>query len=323
MKAVVHTVYGPPETQQILDVEKPVPKSKEVLVKVHATTVNRTDCGLRSANYVISRLFTGLLKPRHTIGGSEFAGTVEAVGSRVTEFTVGDKVFGFNDTTMGAHAEYMATPAKGAITTMPKDMDFVDAAPIAEAAQYALNNIRSANVAKGQHVLVYGASGAIGSAAVQIAKHLGAHVTAVIGTKHVDLAKHLGAEVVVDYQTEDFTALPQKFDFIFDAVGKSSYGACKKLLKPNGIYCSTELGPGGQNPFLALWFAFTGSRKVIFPIPKASKEKVEYLKSLVEAGAFTPVIDKTYPIGQIVQATRYVETGQKTGNVVILVVPKD
>lgn len=317
MKAAVYTKYGPPEVIQIKEVDKPVPKSGEVLMRVHASTVNRTDTGLRSAKYFVSRLFTGLVHPTRKVAGSEFAGQVVQVGAEVKDFKVGDKVFGFEDIRSGGHAQYMAQPAAGAIAKIPAGFSYNEVAPAGEGATYAISNIRAAGVKRGQFVLVYGASGAIGSAAVQILKHLGAKVTAVCGTKHLELVKSLGADKVVSYQTEDFTKVGEQFDFVFDAVGKSSYGACKPLLKRGGRYCSTELGPGGQNPFLALWFGLTGSRKVIFPVPKINKEMIKYIKQLLEGGAYKPVVDRSYPLRDIVAATKYVETGQKVGNVVI------
>jgi len=319
MKAVTYTKYGPPEVLEIKEVDRPIPKSDEVLVQIYATTVNRTDTGFRSAKYFVSRAVTGLMKPRKAIAGSEFAGKVVEAGADVTDFKPGDKVFGFEDVRSGAHAEYMATSAAGSIAKMPEGFSYEELAPAGEGATYALSAIRAADVQDGQKVLVYGATGAIGSAAVQILKHLGAEVTAVCGTKNVALVKSLGADRVIDYQTEDFTQISDKFDLALDAVGKTSYGACKKLLKPTGKYCSTELGKGGQNPLLAIWFAITGSRKVIFPIPKINKEKMEYIKQLIEAGAYKPVIDRTYTLDEIVEASKYVETGQKTGNVVIKV----
>ncbi|HTE21792.1 MAG TPA: NAD(P)-dependent alcohol dehydrogenase [Candidatus Limnocylindria bacterium] len=317
MKAAVYTKYGPPEVLRIEDVEKPVPKDDEVLIEIHAATVNRTDTGFRSAQYFVSRFFSGLPKPKKIVAGSEFAGKIVQVGSTVTEFKVGDKVFGFEDVRSGAHAEYMTNAASGAIAKMPEGFSYQETAPAGEGATYALSGIRAAGVKKGQKVLVYGASGAIGSAAVQILVAHGAKVTAVCGTKNVKLVKSLGADKVIDYQTEDFTQLDDKFDFILDAVGKSSYGVCKKLLAPKGKYCSTELGPYGQNPLLAIWFAITGSRKVIFPIPKIGKEQIEYIRQLMESGAYKPVVDRTYPLDEIVEASKYVESGQKTGNVVI------
>lgn len=300
--------------------KKPKPNSDEVLIKVHYSTVNRTDCGFRSARYFISRFVTGLLKPRYTISGSEFAGEIVEVGSGVLDYKVGDKVFGFDDVRGGAHAEFVAKPADGPFAIMPEGFGFDELAPSGEGAMYALNVIRAASVSRGQKVMVYGASGAIGSAAVQILKHLGAEVTAVCGTKNLEAVKLLGADKVVDYETEDFTRSDERFDLVFDAVGKSSYGVCKKLLTPKGVYYSSELGKGGQNPLLALWFSITGSRRVIFPIPKINKENMEYIKQMIEAGSFKPLIDRIYPLDQIVEATKYVETGQKTGNVVIKIV---
>src|SRR5574340_1092354 len=309
MRAVVHTTYGPPDVLQIKEVTRPAPKSDEVLIRIHATTVNRTDCGFRSAEYVVSRLVTGMFKPRRIMSGSEFAGEVVEVGADVMVFSVGDKVFGFDDVRGSAHAEYMTEAADGPIAKMPEGFSYRDMAPAAEGATYALNVLKAVGVQQDQRVMVYGASGAIGSAAVQILKHLGAEVTAVCDTSQVELVKRLGADRVVDYQTQDFTRTDQRFDFIFDAVGKSSYGVCKKLLDRQGTYYSTELGAGGQNPLLAIWFALTGSRRVIFPIPKINKDHVEHIKQLVESGAFKPVIDRSFPLDDIVEAAKYVETG--------------
>ena len=326
MKAIVHTKYGPPDVLELKEIEKPTPKDNEVLIRVYATTVNRTDCGIRKADPFIVRFFCGLIRPRNTIMGNEFAGKIEALGKDVTSFKVGDKVFGYNDEDFGAHAEYMTTPEEGAITTMPANMGYEEAAPSTEGAHYALNDIRNANIGSGQNILIYGATGAIGTAAVQLVKCLGARVVAVCNTKNVALVKSLGADKVLDYTKEDFTKDDQIYDVVFDAVGKSSFGRCKALLKPGGIYMSTDLGPKAENPFLALWTSIFGGlpvgkagKKVIFPIPKSRKEDVVFLKELIEAGKFKPVIDRRYPLEQIVEATRYVETGQKTGNVVITV----
>ena len=292
----------------------------EVLIKVHATTVNRTDCGFRSAEYFISRFFSGSLKPKYQTLGCEFAGVIEEVGKDVTSFKIGDRVFGYNDSKFGAHAEYMTLAENEAITTIPEGLSFEEAAPITEGAHYALCNIRAAKVNSGQNVLIYGATGAIGSAAVQLVKYFGANITAVCNTKNVDLVKSLGADEVIDYQKQDFTKTDKKFDFVFDAVGKSSFGQCKPLLKDKGIYISTELGKNAENIFLALITPLFGGKKVLFPIPSISNEDIIFLKSLVEAGKFKPVIDRRYKLEQIVEAARYVETGQKTGSVVIIVV---
>jgi NADPH:quinone reductase-like Zn-dependent oxidoreductase len=317
MKAIIHNQYGPPEVLQLVEVPKPTPKENEVLIKVHATTVNRTDCGLRSAEYFISRFFTGLFRPKYQTQGNEFAGVVESVGKDVMSFQPGDKVFGYNDITFGAHAEYMVVPEDGPITTMPANTSYEEAAPITEGGHYALCDIRAAKVTPGQKVLVNGATGAIGSAAVQLCRNFGAEVTAVCATPHVELVESLGAGRVIDYLKEDFTQLNETFDFVFDAVGKSTFGKCKPLLKKGGIYISTELGPGGQNPFLALITPLLGGKKLLFPLPTISKEDVIFLKELVETGHFKPVIDRKYPLEQIVEASKYVETGQKIGNVVI------
>ena len=319
MKAVIHTKYGPPEVLQLAEIPKPTPKDNEVLVKIYATTVNRTDCGFRSAEYVISRFFSGLFKPKNQILGNEFAGVIEASGKNVTNFKVGDKVFGYNDTTFGAQAEYMIMPENGAMSNMPAGLTFEEAACITEGGHYALCDIRAAKVKAGQNLMIYGATGAIGSAAVQLAKYFGASVTAVCNTKNVELVKSLGADVVVDYTKEDFTKTGQTFDFVFDAVGKTSFGNCKPILSKKGIYISTELGKSGENVFLALSTPLFGGKKVLFPLPTISREDVEFLKKLVVAGQYKPVIDRSYRLDEIVDANRYVETRQKTGNVIIVV----
>ncbi|MDD8018141.1 MAG: NAD(P)-dependent alcohol dehydrogenase [Bacteroidota bacterium] len=322
MKAIVYTHYGPPDVLHLTEVAKPVPKEHEVLVKVHAATVNRTDCGMLRAEPFIVRFFSGLLKPTNTILGTEYAGKIEAVGNNVTAFKVGDKVFGFSGKTFGAHAEYLTARDDSPIAIMPTNMTYEEAAPSTEAMHYAWNDIRAARVQSGQKVLIYGATGAIGSAAVQLVKALGAYVTAVGNTKNMELVKSLGADEVIDYMKEDYTKIGTTYDFIFDAVGKISFGACKHLLKPRGIYCSTDLGPYAQNPFLALWCLFgrlSDGKKVIFPIPVNTQKDVTFFKELMEAGKLKPVIDRRYPLEQVAEAFRYVELGEKTGNVVITV----
>ncbi len=317
MKAVVYTTYGPPDVLHIADVKKPTPKDNEVLIKVAATTVNRTDCGFRRANYFVSRFVTGLVRPKQQVMGSEFVGEVVAMGPHVTGFIVGDKVFGFDDVHGAAHAEYMVERSNGPIAKLPDGFNYTRLFPAAEGATYALSVIRAAGVKDGQNVLVYGASGGIGSASVQILKYIGANVTAVCGTNALGAVRALGADKVIDYQHEDFTNTTDRYDFILDAVGKSSYGVCKKILKRGGTYVSSELGRGGQNIWFALLFAMTRSKKVIFPIPIINKEKIHYIKKLLELGAYVPLIDREYSLDQIVEASRYVESGQKIGNVVI------
>jgi NADPH:quinone reductase-like Zn-dependent oxidoreductase len=280
--------------------------------------VNRTDCGFRAAHPWFVRFFSGLSKPRVTILGCEFAGVVESLGGGVTGFEPGDRVFGFSEDRFGAHAQYLTFPADGAIATIPAGMSFVEAAPATEGSHYALSAIRSARVRSGQRVLVNGATGAIGSAAIQILKDLGATVTAVCATEHLELVRGLGPERVIDYRAEDFTKDEQRYNVVIDAVGKSSFGGCRRLLVPGGVYLSSDLGPLSQNPFLALVTPLFGGRKVLFPIPKAhGRTEMVYVKQLIEAGSFTPLIDRRYPLDEIVDAYRYVESGQKVGNVVI------
>ena len=317
MRAIVYSKYGPPEVVSLMEVPKPQPKDNEVLVKVYVSTVNRTDSGFRSAEYFISRFWTGLFRPKYQILGCEFAGIIEEIGQHVTTFKKGDKVFGYNDKTCGGHGEYLTIAETDAVINMPDNLSFEEAAPLTEGAHYALVDIRAAKVERGQNVLVYGATGAIGSAAVQLLKHFGAVVTAVCNTKNVGLVKSLGADIVIDYQTQDFTRTEGKFEFIFDAVGKSSFGQCKPLLTEKGIYVSTELGKNGENLFLALTTPIWGGKRLLFPIPAITKQDVLFLKELVEKGEYKPVIDRLYNLDQIVEAYKYVESGQKTGNVVI------
>jgi NADPH:quinone reductase-like Zn-dependent oxidoreductase len=323
MRAAVRTRYGPPGVVRISEVERPAAGDNEVLVRVRATTVNRTDCGLRAAKPFIYRFFTGPIRPRLTILGNEFAGDVEAVGRGVTAFEVGDRVFGFSGARFGAHAEYLSVPEDGLLATVPANLSYEEAAPSTEGSQYARSMIESARLQPGQDVLVNGATGAIGSAAVQLLRHLGAKVTAVCGPDHLELVRGLGAGRVIDYTAEDFTRDGQTYDVVLDAVGKSSFGRCRRLLKPGGIYLSSDLGPLSQNPLLALVTPLFGGRKVRFPIPRQRDRAMvmRQLKELLESGAFRPLIDRRYPLDQIVEAYRYVESGRKVGSVVIGVEP--
>ena len=315
MRAVVFDHYGPPEVLRVEDVERPAPKDDEVLVKVHATTVNRTDCGWRKADPFFARAFTGLLRPKHRTPGMEFAGVVEAVGSAVTELAVGDEVFGVKG--FGANAEYTVAKAAGSIAHKPGSMTFEEAAAVCDGACIARACLQKADLAEGKRIVVYGASGSIGTAAVQIAKHAGAHVTAVCNTKNVELVRSLGADEVIDYTQEDFTKNGQVYDAIFDSVGKHSFRRCRHSLKPGGVFIETDLGFGWHVPPLALATRWVGSKRVTLPVPKYSRDDVLFLKGLIEAGEYRAVIDRTYPLDDVVEATRYVETGQKTGNVVL------
>jgi NADPH:quinone reductase-like Zn-dependent oxidoreductase len=316
MKAVVCDRYGPPEVLRIEDVERPVPRPDEVLIQIRATTVNRSDTETRQGSPAVARLLTGLRRPRHRILGTELAGEVEAVGSAVTEFKPGDAVFGVRAWKFGAHAEFVCMRESAALAPKPEGMSFEEAAAVCDGVILALMGLRPADVRKGRSILVYGASGSIGTAAVQLSRYFGADVTAVCGTKNLDLVRSLGAEQVIDYTREDFTTNGQTYDVIFDAVGKHSFGRCRDSLNPGGIYVATD---GLHNLLLAQWTRF-GDKKVIFPIPpRYTKQDVLFLKGLLEAGQYRPVIDRRYPLAEVVEASRYVDTEQKTGNVVLTV----
>jgi NADPH:quinone reductase-like Zn-dependent oxidoreductase len=316
MRAVVHDRYGPPEVLRLDDVERPEPKEDEVLVRIHATTVNRSDCGWRSAKPFMTRFFTGLRRPKRKILGMELAGEVEAVGPAVTEFNVGDRVFGVR---WGTHAEFIAARESSAVTHMPTGMTFEEAAAVCDGACIALSCLRNAGLQKGRSILVYGASGSVGTAAVQMAKHFGADVTAVCNTKNVELVRSLGANEVVDFEHEDFTKNGKTYDIIFDAVGKQSFRRCRRSLKRGGTFIETDLGFMWHAPLLALSTRWIGDKRVRIGIARYTKADVVFLKDLIEAGQYRAVIDRSYPLEQVVEATRYVETGQKTGNVVLIV----
>lgn len=322
MKAVVNTRYGSPDVLEIRQAPKPEPKAGEVLIRVHATTVGRTDCGMLRARPFFVRFFTGLRRPKRTILGMDFAGTVEAAGAGVTSFKPGERVFGMSPDDFGAHAEYLCVPEKGAIAAMPAGARF-DEAVACEGAWYADTYLRDFHLKSGHKILIYGASGAIGTAAVQLAKSYGAEVTAVVAKRHLNLVKSLGADYAIDYTAEDFTQIGETFDFVLDAVGKTTFFRCRRLLEPGGVFAATDLGPWCQNPLLAVLSSITGSGRVVFPLPKSSEASVALLKARMEAGEIRAVIDRTYPLAAIADAYRYVETGQKTGIVVINVTPAD
>ncbi len=319
MRAVVHTRYGSPDVLRLQEVERPTPKDNEVLVKIHATTVNRTDCGFRKAEPFIVRLFSGLVRPRKSILGTELAGVVEAVGPAVTQFEVGEDVFGVNADHFGAHAEFVCMSQDAPLARKPTNMTFDEAAAVCDGAILALECLRRADLRSGQRILIYGASGSIGTAGVQLAKHFGAEVTAVCNTKNVETVRSLAADKVIDYTREDFTRNGETYDVIFDAVGKTSFRRCRASLERGGIQVETDLGFLWQNPVLALLTSLIGSKRVMLPIPRYTKQDVLLLKELIEAGKYAAVIDRRYPLEQVVDATRYVETEQKTGNVVLTV----
>jgi NADPH:quinone reductase-like Zn-dependent oxidoreductase len=317
MKAVICDRYGPPDVLRITDVERPVPGPEEVLIRIRATTVNRSDCHYREGTPPFARLFTGLIRPRHRILGSELAGDVEAVGPAVTEFTPGDAVFGVKPWKFGAHAEYICMRESAALAPKPAGVSYEEAAAVCDGVILALMCLRRADIRKGRSILIYGASGSIGTAAVQLSRYYDADVTAVCNTKNLELVKDLGADRVIDYTREDFTTNGQTYDVIFDAVGKHSFGRCRDSLNPGGIYLATD---HLFNLVRALWTSRVGDKKVVFPIPpRYTKQDVVFLKGLMEAGQYRAVIDRHYPLADVIEASRYVETRQKTGNVVLTV----
>ena len=316
MRAVVQDRYGPPEILRVEEVARPVPAEGEVLVRVHASSVTRSDCGQRGASPFFSRVFYGLRRPKTRIAGTELAGVVEGVGGAVTRFAVGDEVFGARS---GANAEYVCVREKGALAHKPAGMSFEEAAAVSDGAIIARSCLNKADLREGLRILIYGASGAIGTAAVQLARHSGAHVTAVCNTKNLELAKSLGADEVIDYSQEDFTQNGEVYDVVFDAVGKHSFRRSRHSLRPGGIFIETDLGFMWHVPPLALLSRWFGDKRVTLPLPSYSQENVVFVKELVEAGEYRAVIDRTYPLEDVVEATRYVETGQKTGTVVLTV----
>ena len=314
MRAVVQDRYGPPEVLRVEDVERPSPKDDEVLIRIRATTVTQTDTHLRKARPVFWRLVLGLRRPRRRILGVELAGEVEAVGPAVTQFNVGDDVFGTN--WFGAHAEFICLRESAALAHKPAGMTFDEAAAVCDGAMQALATLRVGDVKEGQRIVIYGASGSLGSAAVQLARNIGAHVTAVCSTRNVELVRSLGADEVVDYLEEDFTRNGQTYDAIIDAVGKHSFQRGRRSLKPGGTYVATD---GARNLFWALWTWRIGDKRLKFASGRKTKQDVVFMKELIQAGKFRAVIDRRYPMEQVVEAHRYVETWHKAGNVVLTI----
>jgi NADPH:quinone reductase-like Zn-dependent oxidoreductase len=318
MKAVVQDRYGPPEVLRIEEVERPVPKDDEILIKVRASTVTQTDTHARRADLFIWRFVFGLRRPRSRTLGVELAGEVTAVGATVSEFKVGDEVFGQPSSFFGAHAEYICVSKRAALAHKPAGMSLDDAAAVCDGASQALGTLRQADVQAGRRLVIYGASGSLGTAAVQLAKHFGAHVTAVCGTNHVELVRSLGADEVVDYRQQDFTKNGQTYDAIVDAVGKCSFRRGRRSLKPGGIYVATD---GGRFfvETIALLVAtrWIGTKRVRGGVGRRIKKDVQFLKELIEAGEFRAVVDRRYPMDLVVEAHRYVEAWHKAGNVVL------
>jgi len=314
MKAIVYTKFGPPEVLRLQDVEKNAPKDNEVLIKIYATTVVKEDPDMRA-----SPGFNGFLKPRNPILGQELAGEIESIGRDVTRFKPGDQVFGFD--MFGAYAEYKCMPENGTLALKPTNLSYEEAASIPNGALTALPFLRDkGNVQSGQSVLIYGASGSVGAAAVQLAKYYGADVTGVCSTANLEWIKSLGADHVIDYTREDFAQNGKTYDIVFDTVGKCSFSACKDSLTAEGIYLSTVPTPAVM--FQALWSAKSGGKKVKFMAaglrPASEKFKdLLFLTELIETGKIKPVIDRCYPLEQMAEAHQYVEAGHKKGNVVI------
>ena len=316
MKAIVRRRYGSPNQIKIEQMEKPIPTENEVLIKVHATTVKRTDCANLTAKPFIMRFVLGLFKPRKIIIGTDFAGEVITLGKNVKSFRIGDQVFGFNDTGSESQAEYLTTTAEN-LFLIPEKIEYKKAAASLEGAHYAYTFIHKVKIQPGQKILINGATGGIGSALLQFVRHYDVKIAATCATKNIALIQSLGADKIYDYTKEDFTEDNDTYDFIFDAVGKSTFGKCKPLLTENGVYISSELGPYSQNLFYAVFTSIFGTKKVIFPIPYSKQKTIPYSINMLKKGNFKPVIDREYLLEDISQAYAYVLTGEKTGNVII------
>lgn len=318
MNAIVQDRYGSPDVLRVDEVARPVPREDEVLIRIRATTVSQTDTHARAAHPFFWRLIAGLRRPRWRTLGVEFAGEVEAVGGAVRRFRVGDAVFG--STWFGAHAEYICLREDGRLAHKPVGLRFEEAAAVCDGGLQALAALQAAGIHEGQRLLIYGASGSLGTAAVQLARHFGAHVTAVCNTPNVELVRSLGADVVIDYLHEDFTKNGERYEAIVDAVGKFSFVRARRSLAAGGTYVPTDLGPLLLETItMSLATRRVGNKRVRFPTSKRDRQDVEFLKGLIEAGAYRAVIDRTYPLEQAADAHRYVETWQKVGNVVLTV----
>lgn len=317
MKAIIFSQYGSADVLRPTQMEKPIPKEHEVLIKIHATTVTPGDCVIRRGNPLIARIFSGLFKPKNPLLGHELAGQIESLGKNVTRFKTGDKVFGSTGFDSGTYAEYICLSEDSQLTLKPANIDYEQAASIPTGALTALYFLKRANINKGQKVLIYGASGSVGTYAIQLAKYFGAEVTGVCSTANVSLVKSLGADKVIDYTKEDFTKNSQKYHLIFDAVGKTGFSHSKNSLLENGVYASTALSI--KLLIQALGSLFSKHQKVIVGIASEKKQALDFIKELVEAEEISPIIDRRYQLEQITDAHRYVEQGRKKGNAVVTI----
>lgn len=317
MRALIHEKYGTAEVLELREVEKPTPKANEVLVKVYAATVNRTDCANLKGKPFIMQLMLGIGKPKNQFSGTDFAGTIETVGNNVSKFKKGEKVFGFDDGILNSHAEYLVISEKNAFAAIPEGISFQQAAASIEGAHYGYNMINKVKLKAGKNALVNGASGAIGSAVVQLLRYYGIEVTAVCNSKSMEKVKTLSPDKIVNFEKEDFTQLDEKFSFVFDAVGKSSFSKCKPVMDSGGVYISSELGKNTQNIFYSLFTPILGKKKVKFPFPFDRLRSVHLIKDLLKEGKFEPLIDSAYSLDKAADAFEYVFAGNKIGNVVL------
>jgi len=318
MKAAFYTQYGSPDNISVKNISTPNPGDHDLLIEVHAATVNRSDCAILEGSWII-RLLTGLSKPKKPVPGTDFAGRVVQTGKKVSGFKPGDRIFGFFDMGLMSHAEYLTVRPTKAIRHIPEGLSYADAVSSLESVHYAINFINKVKTHPGQKVLINGATGAIGSALVQLSRFYGLEITATCRTEHIEIVKKLGARQVIDYTKESFLKTEERYDYVFDAVGKSTFGQCKSILKAGGVYISSELGPRAENPFLALITQIAGSKKVKFPIPFDVRASITFILDLIEKGRFQPLIDRTYTLDEIQEAFSYVASGQKAGNVVLLI----